>query len=299
MHHGKLTILLAVILSAALVPASQAQTTLRYQFKEGEKLNYQIEQKTNSKINLAGADVDTKVTVTMKLTWTIDKVDSEGNAQVKVQVTHSKMAMDSLIGMIEVDSNQKEAPADLAGKMLAQANKAMSTMEITGTMLTTGEMKDVKVSEATIKALKSIPGADQMGELSDPNSFKDLVSGVVFPTSPVSKGKDWTHKTEATSPVGKTITETTFTLEGSVEKDGVTLEKISVRPTIKVEPGARAKLKVKSITAKGHVLFDNKAGRMVESIITQNSRGEISVMGLTLDQTSEQTTTIRLQGKKD
>src|SRR5205807_1293910 len=147
----------------------------------------------------------------------------------------------------------------------------------------------------TVKAMQAIPGANQLGDLSHPDNFKDMISGIVFPTEAVAKGKSWSHKTETKSPAGKIISENVYTPEGTETRDGVTLEKIAFTPNIKIDPDPKAQMKIKTIKAAGHTLFDNKVGRVVESTVNQTKVGTITVMGLTLDQTTTETTTIRLQ----
>lgn len=291
----KRVLFLAIALMVA-APQVHAQATLSYKFKEKDRLVYTIEQKTKSTMTLMGAEIVSSINANMSLYWEVISVNSQG-AQVRVKVTHSKIALDSLLGMVEVDSKNKDGPTDAAGKMLAQMNNAFAAMEITATMLPTGELRDVKVSEATIKAMKAIPSADKFGDLGHPDNFKDMLSNLVFPTGPVTKGKSWTHKTESKSPEGKISTENVFTLEDTIVQDGNKLEKISFKPEIKVEADPNAMIKVKSIKSSGHALFDAKEGRFVESTISQTKVGKIDVMGLTLDNTSVQTTTIRLKSQ--
>jgi hypothetical protein len=296
MHSVLRTILLAVLLFAGATPASNAQTTLRYQFKEKDKLDFVVDQKTKSTANLMGADIVSHMTAEINLSWEVLKIE-QGSAQVRIKGSRSRMSLDSLVGVVEVDSNNKDAPRDAAGKMLAQMNRVFATMEITATMLPTGEMKDVKVSEATVKAMKAIPSADMFGDLAHPDNFKDLLGGLVLSAQPASKGMSWTLKTESQSPEGKISTEHVFTLEDTIDRGGVTLEKISLKPITKVVADPKAMIKVSSIRSQGVAFFDNKAGRLVESTIQQTKKGKIDVMGLTLDNTSEQTTTIRLKGQ--
>jgi hypothetical protein len=295
MHHRKHVFLTALAVTILYAAAAPGQTLLRFQFKENEKLAYEIEQKTKSTMNLMGQDIVSTVNSNMSLLWEVVKVESDGSAQVRVRVTHSKMSMDSLLGMVVVDSKDKDGPGDPAGKMLAQANKAIAAMEITATMLPTGEMKDIKVSEATTKAIKALPGAEQIGDLAHPDNFRDMLSSVVFAKETVTKGKSWTHNTETQTSEGKTTTEHVFTLEDPVEKDGVKLDRIALKPKIKIESAPKALLKVKSATSSGEALFDNKTGRFVESTIKQTKVGKLDVMGLTLDSTSEQTTIMKLK----
>jgi hypothetical protein len=291
--------LLLAMVALAGSSAANAQTSMRYQFKEKDRLFYLIEQKTKSTMNLMGAEIVSNLGATTSMYWEVVKVDGQGNAQVRIKVTHSKMSLDSLVGMVEVDSKDKNAPNDPAGRILGQVNKAVGAMEITATMLPTGEMKDVKVSEATIKAFKAVPSADQLGDLTHPDNFKDMLSSLVFPAQTITRGKSWTHRTVSQGPEGKISSEHIFTLEATVDQDGMKLDKIALKPSFKVEPDPNAKVKVKSITATGHVLFDNKAGRVFESVVTQTKQGKIDVMGITLDSTSEQTTTIRLKKQTD
>ena len=57
-------------------------------------------------------------------------------------------------------------------------------------------------------------------------------------------------------------------------------------------------LKVKSSESKGAVYFDNAAGRVHESTLTQKMVTEINAMGNVIDQNVEQTITLKL-GKAD
>jgi hypothetical protein len=294
MQHGNRTFLLAIALSAACASAAHAQTAMSYRFKEGDKLHYLLEQKTNSTMSLAGTDIVMKVNATLSMAWHVVEVQSNGSAYVKVKVTHSKMTMESLLGNVVVDSKDKDLPNDVAGKMLGQMNKAIASMEITGTMLPTGEMKDVKISDETAKAMKAVPGASDLGDLAHPDNFRDMISGIVFPTGTVSKGKSWTHKTEITAPAGKIMADNVYTFDETIQQGGVALEKISLKPEIKIQGNPKATMKVKSIKATGYTLFDNKAGRVVESSLNQTKTGSVSVMGLVLDSITEETTTIRL-----
>lgn len=286
---------IAALALAYFASAAPAQTTLRYQFKEGDDLQYVVEQKMKMTMSVMGMDIETKMNMTMQLSWNVVKVDTSGNAQLKLRITHAKMSMEGITGNVNVDSNDKEPPDDQIGKIMFGVIKATGSMEMTGTMLPTGEMKDGKMSEATLKALKEVPGADKAGL--SPDSFKTMVNSVILPTEAVMKGKAWTHKSDATTQFGKTTTENTYTYDGA---DKTKLEKISVKPKISIEanPDAPAKIAIKSAKGNGTVLFDNKAGRIQEVTSQQTTQMSISTMGIDLDQTIEQTTTMKLKAKK-
>lgn len=297
MHPFPRIVSLTILLMAASV--APGQVTLRYRFKEKERLYYNVEQKTKSTMNVAGAELVANLDAGMSLYWEIAKVNTDGSAQVRVKFTYSKMTFDSLLGMVTVDSKGKDAAGDAVGRVLSPVNKAIAEMEITATMLPTGELRDLKVSEATIRAFKALPSGDMLGDLAHPDNFRDLISSVVFAPGTVVKGKSWTHKSVSQAPEGKLNTENVYTLEDPVTQDGVTLQKIALSPTITVEANPQAKMTVKSMKSTGFVLFDNNAGRVVESVVKSTKQGRIDIMGLAVDSTNEQTTTWRLKKAGD
>ncbi|MSQ95231.1 MAG: hypothetical protein EXR98_11840 [Gemmataceae bacterium] len=288
---------LAVLVSALCVSAAPAQTTLRYQFKEGEKLPYVMEQKMKMLMSIMGMDIETKMNMTMELSLNVLELTKDGGAKMQFKVSHAKMSMDAVTGKVDVDSKDKDEPDDQVGKILSGVVKALGAMEMSGTMLASGEMKDIQVSEATLKALKALPGADKLGDVTSPDAFKTMVSNLVFPTDAISKGKTWNNKIETKTPFGKGITDNKYTYEGTIQKDGAALEKISVKPDTKIvaDPNAQIKITIKDSKGSGHILFDNKKGRIIESITQQTTEMAISANGLDLTQTVQQTTTLRLK----
>ncbi len=79
--------LLAVVLAGlVLAPAAVAQTKLRYKFKEGQKLEYVVDQKTVA--SFGGMDVKTGMKFDM--VWQTLKVDEAGKAQVKVVINRAR-----------------------------------------------------------------------------------------------------------------------------------------------------------------------------------------------------------------
>jgi hypothetical protein len=299
MRYGIKIALLSIVTVAVVASTASAQTTLRYKFKKNETLDYVMEQKMKMTMNIMNMEIDTKMTMSMDMTWKVVDVNSDGSAKLQFKVTRSKMWMDGPTGQVEVDSTKKEEPDDPVGKIFSQIVKATATMEMSGTMLPTGEMKDVKVSEETIKAMKNLPGADKVGEALSPDSFKSMVTNLIFPSEAVSKGKTWTNKSESKTPIGKTTTESTYTYEGTEKKEGITLEKIGIKPNIKIEPDGKSPVKVQVKDAKGSgtILFDNSTGRMVETVINQQMQMQLGAGGLNFDQNIDQTSTIRLKKK--
>src|SRR5581483_1081125 len=85
MRHGKRLGLAALALALLAGPAN-AQTTLRYKFKDGEKLQYVMDQDMKMTMSIGGMDIEMKMKQGMDFNWDIGKVDDQGNAQVRVKV---------------------------------------------------------------------------------------------------------------------------------------------------------------------------------------------------------------------
>jgi hypothetical protein len=276
------------------VSAAQAQTTLRYQFKEGDKLPYVMEQKMKMTMSIMGVEIDTTMNMDMQMSLNVLEKAKDGGHVVQFKVAGAKMVMDGPTGKVTVDSTDKNEPDDPVGKILYGLVKAIGTMEMKGTMLPTGETKDVKLSEETAKALANVPGADKLGDAANGDALKSMLASIVFPNEAIMKGKTWTNKTDTKTQIGKTTTENTYTYEGA-DQNG--LEKIGVKPSIKIDadPNADVKIKLKNAKGTGQILFDNKNGRLVESTTTQTMQMQLNAMGIDLDQTIQQTTTLRLK----
>jgi Family of unknown function (DUF6263) len=282
-----------------LAGTASAQVTLRYQFKEGEKLDYVMDQDQKMSMSVGGQDIEMKVNMAMDLIWQTEKVDADGNAKVKLKFGRVKMSMNGPMGKVEVDSNDTEEPDDPAGRIFAQVVKAIGGMEMSFTMDPRGEMKDVQVADAALKKLKNLPGVDKLGDMLSPDSMKSMMGGnMVLPKEPVEKGKSWTQKTDQKTPFGKVVGETKYTYEGDVDRGGKKLEKIALKPDVKIEPdpNAPAQIKVKGGSGKGYSFFDNKAGKITETINETTMQMEVEAGGMTINMDLVQTTTVRLKG---
>jgi hypothetical protein len=298
MRHRKQIILLAVIALLAASPA-QAQTLLRYQHKEKDKLHYVFEQEITTTMNVKGKESDTKLNVIWDLSWNVLKVEADGAAQLQIKITRARMFVDGPAGKATADSDDKNEPDDALRLGMARAVKSTAVMDLRGVILPTGEITAVKPAEETLKALKELGGAPKEADLLNSDVAKSMLLSTVLLSDAVAKGKTWTTKTEAKAPFGKTIMENIYAYEGPTEKDGVKLEKISIKPAMKIEPDAKATIKVeiKDFKGTGQVLFDNKAGRLIETFIHQRTEMRVEAMGMNFGQTIEQRMVIRLKGK--
>ncbi len=288
---------LAVIGTLMLARAAEAQTTLRFQFKADEKLNYVMLQKMKMSMNIMGKDIETQLNQTIDMSWNVIKVDADGSAQIKIAFTGVKMVMDGPTGKVEIDSKSPKQPDDPIGKMLSPVVAAIASMEMTMTMDKTGDIKEVKIPEKTRDSLKKMPGADAMGDLFTEEGMKRMVhGGIALPAEAITTGKTWSKKTDMKLPMGRFVGDTQFTYEGSVDKDGQKLEKIALKPTIAIEaaPDGPVQIKLSKQDGKGTMFFDNAVGRLAEVNATQVMEMTIDAGGMTIQQKIEQNMTMKL-----
>ena len=294
----RLTFVVAAVAGWSLTAAASAQTTLRYQFKQGDTLKYALEQKMKMTMNVMGNNVDMNMDQSSDLAWHIQSVDAKGNAKIAIKFGRNKMTMDGPMGKIEVDSNNAQEPDDPVGQALYKVIKSLSGLEVSGTISPIGEFTDITLPEKALKELQNIPGGDMFGDMFSPDGLKRMMSqsGLVMPKDAVSKGAKWKNKTEMKLPFGKMVAEVDYTYDGPVEKDGRSLEKIGVKPkaTIEPSPNAPISLKLKSHDGGGTALFDNSAGRLLEVSNVQNMEMEIEIMGISSSMKMVQTMTMKL-----
>jgi hypothetical protein len=291
---------LGVLVAGFVVPA-QGQTILRYQFKEGEKLHYVMEQKMTMKMKVMDMDVETDMTQTFDMSWNILSVGTDGSARMTQKFERIRFIMNGPTGKTEFDSKDGKLPDDAVGQAMAPVFKALTGLEFSMTMEPTGALKDVKVPEAFLKALKDSTGGAGMGDMFSEENLKHMISqgGIVFPKDGVTKGQTWEQKMAMKMPFGKMSVTTTCTYQGPVTRGGRTLEAIGLKPVVKIEadPKSQATITLKSQDVKGAGYFDNKTGRLVETAMTQNLEMEISADGQTITAKMQQHITLKLQEK--
>jgi hypothetical protein len=295
----KQAILLAVLVIAFAAPQAPAQTTLRYKFKEKDKLQYVLDQDTITTISVKGKEIDSRLHVIWDLDWTVVKVDDAGAATVEIKIARARMLVEGPLGKAAADSADKNEPDDDLRKSMAGNVKVMAAMELRGTMLPSGEMKNVKATAESVAAVKKLTDAKKDVDLLDSDVARSMQFATVFPTDALAKGKTWSKKLETKAGFGKTIIENTYTYEGPIEKDRLTLDKASIKVGMKFELDEKAPVKtaIKDVKSNGHLLFDNKVGRLVEAVINQRTEMVAEEKGVTANQTIEQSLTIRLNTK--
>lgn len=277
--------------------AVQAQTHLRYKFEQGETLKYVLEQKNDIQMNVQGKDIKMVMGQKVYMTWNVVHVDDKGISTIKQTMDRILFSMDLPQGKVDWDSDSKAEPEGEIAKMMVPAMKAMVGAEFQLKMNEQGKITEFQVPEKVTEALKNIPGAGS--SMVSPESFKQMATqgNLVLPKEEVAKGKSWHNKTEAKMPFGIMKVDYTFTYAGTADKGGTELQKITISPTVALEPkdDAPFTLKLKSSKGEGSAYFDNEAGCMAEMHMAQVMEMNVVAQGQTIEQTMKTTTTLKRQ----
>src|SRR3954452_14397744 len=281
--------LFIAVLAIAVSSTFAAEEALRWKFKVGEKLDYTMVQDMTMSVS-GGANPAMNQTMhqEMDMTWDVQGVDDKtGEAVIKQKFDRVKMKMTTPVGGFDYDSKSETPPMGL-GAMIAPMYKAMTEGEFEITMTARGEVKDVKVPEQVLTALKNSPGAAQMGDIATPDGFKKMISqgALVLPETSPKKGDSWKTKVAMNNPqAGVQIIETTYRYEGTKQNKGTTFDVIkpelqmrfekkadgAATPDQPQQPTAQqpVRVDVKDQSSSGEVLFNIKAGRLASTTLNQ------------------------------
>jgi hypothetical protein len=294
-NRGRLLIALVSWASLAIATCARADEPLRWKFKLGEKLNYNIVQEMTMKFPQAMSSTHQE----MEMSWDVQGVNEQGEAVIRQKFNRIKV---KTIGPrpLEYDSKSETPPTGYAA-LLAPVFKAMTENEFEITITARGEVKDIRIPEQVLKEIKNAPNAASMGDLATPDGFQKMISkgAMVLPKDPPKAGETWSTKTESKNPfIGKQFTETTYRYDGSKEINGircavfhpttkVEFEKNEPAPTADpskkaaVPPGLQTKIKAQS--SDGEVLFNIEGGRLLSRSLKQNLTVEASAAGQSIE----------------
>jgi len=282
-------IIAAVPLACLIAVHAQAQTTLRWNLKPGERFGYTIRQNAVTTMNLNKMTITTKLNQTTDMTWHVKAVDNTGKAEIAQTIDRIRLkAEGGPVGVIEYDSKEAKKPKGPAEQALGTMLGAMVGAEFTMKIDPHGDVSDVKIPEKMTTMLKNMPGAARLGDLFSEEGIKRLTgaSGFVLPKTAVSKGQTWTNEAQMKMPFGLVRANNEFTYQGPAQHDGRDTEKIGIKTALSLEPapGGKIQFKVTSTDAQGATYFDNVAGRVLESDMTQNLAMQFNVVGSSTEQ---------------
>lgn len=297
--------LVVAIVCAAGVDTAKGDEPLRWKFKVGEKLNYNMTQE----MKMTFPQATTNMHQEMDMLWDVQGVNEKGDAVIRQKFEHIKLKAEGPVP-IDYDSKSDTPPTGLAA-MIAPMYKAMTEGEFEITMTARGEVKDVKIPEQVLTALKNTSGAASMGDMASPEGFKKMISqgALVLPKDAPKINDQWQTKVEMANPMlGKQILETTYRYAGTKTVNGTKFAVI--HPSLKMsieskppdagsgpkQPGSQQQVqaKVKEQSSEGEVLFNVKAGRLNSTELNQNVTIAATVAPQTIEMKIQQKISVKV-----
>jgi hypothetical protein len=283
----------ALLVLAGLAGTAQAQTTLEWKFKPGEK--YYVEDVVQAKqtLSVIGKDLRQTTKMTTQSTYTVTKVaDGEVTMEMKLDSIDVKATGDGLGSQIDKFFEKLQDVTFTATLKNGKVNKLVGYEEFI--------KKLAEDNEDTAKFAKELFTQDLIKKAIEQAFGNDRLPGKAVKT-----GDTWSKETtEPFGPLGTFKFNNTYNFK-SKESDGAFVE---YKGTMSYSPpknetilGGLAKItkgNLKSNNVKGSYVFSDDKGRLVQISQTWVVRGSLTleVMGnpLDVDCTVDQATTTRI-----
>jgi hypothetical protein len=291
--------LLAVV-GVSRTNAARADGPIRWKFAVGEKFGYNMVQDMDMSMNMgANGQVNSNVHQVMDMTWDVQGVNDQGEAVIQESFDRVQMKM---TGPMAVDyDSAKDAPATGLAAQFAPMFKAMTKSPFEVTMTARGEIKDVKVPQEVLDALKTSAGATQMGDLATPEGFQKMImqGSFTLPEKAPEKGEHWSTNVSLNNPVGgKQTVETAYTYDGTKDVNGATMAVFRPEITMTFEGTPQMKMTVKDQKSDGELLFNVKEGRLDSMQLKHDVTMEVNVANQNLQQQINQNIQLKLTPKE-
>jgi hypothetical protein len=286
--------LLAVVVLSAVVPASGADTTLRWKFAAGQKLNYNLNQKMAMKMDVAGKKVETTFTQNTDLTWEVKGVDKDGNADMVQTIDRIRFELAAPGSNVLLDTaNAQDAPG--TPEVMSKVFRSMANCPFSMKVTPRGEFRDFSIPPKLVEAFKSAGPGGAM--FANEESLKNLCgqSVLVFPEAAVAQGKSWKGARKLPMPFGTMGLDMNYTLDGATGP----IQNIGIDVKVDIEPkeGSPVDVKVTSQEMKGHYFFDNSAGVLKSTDVAQKLSLALTVGGNEIAQDLQSTVKMELKDR--
>ena len=268
----------AVLLGAVALTQPADAATLRWKFKAGQTLHYQTDQTTLSQVQFNGKQIKATNNRTIDMTWKVETVAPDGTAEITMTYDRMRAKVDLPNGAGEYDSKSEKAPNAFITSTVVPEAKLLVGSTFKFKMNPRGEISEVRVPESLVKSLtESSPQAGAAGSLLSEEGLKNQIreSSPALPAEELAVGKSWSRPTRMPpSPIGVVTIDKVYTYEGP--GDGG--EKLTLKITRAYTPPERPEyeFKVDEQDGKGTILFDNAAGRITSSSVTEKIKTTVT-----------------------
>ncbi|GIW86058.1 MAG: hypothetical protein KatS3mg108_0382 [Isosphaeraceae bacterium] len=294
------TALTASVTAQNAVTAQSDPVKLERRWPEGETRTTEATLKLDQVMTIQGMEIETRIEQATTTRQLIGKRRDDGSIPVSTKIDAFKATMTLPGGLIVAfDSANPDAKAD--DPMLQPILDALKTsagVEYTFVVGKDGSITAIEGLEAVREKFEASnpETVDLLKDRFQPDAMKKAISDElnILPETLVRPGDSWTRTQTQQLGMGQTLSfETRYTYQGTVEKAGKTLDRITVKSTnVKYaqDPNAGGPARVvgsdlKIESSDGEILFDRAAGQEVETRQSTRMVGPLTldIMGQQLD----------------
>jgi hypothetical protein len=269
---GVLTLLLAA-------SQAQAQIALAWKWNQGEKLAYVLQDNYTSTSTVDQEFFELTHELTLDTTWHVTSVGLTGEASIVVTIERVRFSAngkgEAAIGTMSFDSKHETEPQRESEKSVFSVLKSLLGSEIALAVNAQGRVLRFDLPKALVSTIEDQVTrelAGFFGDLFTADGLRHRLTNwlVALPTEPEFEKQSWQE--DKPSRLGKNFPCLySYTFAARVERDGHTAVKIDVKPELKLLglEADKDRPKITEQDGKGIVYFDNRAGRITESVVSQ------------------------------
>ncbi len=277
--------LCTVCLVLLLAIPCAAQVQLKHKFQEGGVYSTESSTQIEQKLTIAGQEIDSSGETTAVVKSTVGKRDADGKLPVQEKIESLQVSA-GVQGMnYRFDSNNPDAAGDSQLEVLRGLHKALAKRESTIIYDKFDRATDIKSDEGSLGELPDNLKSMVESEI-NPETIKTSTNELLdqITSDPIKPGDTWKRNRTSNFGSGQSMTfEIEYTYDGTVEKDGRTLDKVTSK-VISAKFGlmnATLPLDVKNADLKvpessGQILFDREKGHTIESDSTAHITGTMT-----------------------
>jgi hypothetical protein len=279
---------------------AQAQVALRWKWNPGERLAYVLHDSYTSRSIVDQEVFELTQDLTLDTTWHVRSVSPAGEANIVVTIGrvrfHANGKGDAAIGTMSFDSKHKTEPQRGAEKGVFHVLESLLGPEMTLAVNSQGRISRFDLPKVLATNMEDQVTRELAGFFGDLFTVDGLRSRlthwlVMLPAEPVSEKQSW--REEKPGRLGKTFPCLySYTFAARVERDGHTAIKIDVKPELKLlGPEAdKERPRITEQDGQGIVYFDDRAGRMTESVVSQRVNVQLADFTKSTDHLATKTT---------
>jgi len=267
---------------ACLQAGEPERILLRWRLREGDQLRLKVTQETKTKTSVQGKATAMSIDTGLEMLWNVDGVEQNGTMRMTQAFDRVTMKTTDVDGRaINYDSSSKEKPPPDIQDMARDIRPLLGS-RFTVAMSNRGEILKVTQPEKPDGDATNEPDASGWKSLLTRDGINRTLRQTLgrLPEDPVAQGDKWNSSHDVDSPLGTIRIVNDFTHEGTVPRNDRVYMKITM--VARVEPRKEADVSDAPAMPEqygGVFYFDNIAGRLVHSEITQTTASEVPYKG--------------------